>query len=195
VKWKEEGVVEQRVIIFCLALLVSALGTACQPSGTNSPATSDAANANAATRSEARSAAKPTVDEIREVLAIHDKALNDKNLDALMGTFSTDPNTVVLGTGTEERWLGPQEIRAAYTEIFKDYDPGTLQTDCQWKTGGADEGGTMAWLAATCNAKDSLQGKARDYKLNVSGTVAKQDGKWCFVVLHMSNAFQPPVTK
>lgn len=186
---------EQRVIIFCLAFLVSALGTACQPSGTNSPAASDAANANAATRSEARSAAKPTVDEIREVLAIHDKALNDKNLDALMGTFSTDPNTVVLGTGTEERWLGPQEIRTAYTEIFKDYDPGTLQTDCEWKTGGADEAGTMAWLAATCNAKDSLQGKARDYKLNVSGTVAKQDGKWRFVVLHMSNAFQPPVTK
>lgn len=186
---------EQRVIIFCLAVLMIVSGTACQPAATNPQATSNAANANAATRPEARSAAKPTVDEIREVLAVHDKALNDKNLDALMGTFSTDANTVVLGTGTEERWLGPQEIRAAYTEIFKDYDPGTLQTDCDWKTGGADDAGTMAWLAANCTAKDSLQGKPRDYKLNVSGTVAKQDGKWRFVILHMSNAFQPPVTK
>jgi hypothetical protein len=101
----------------------------------------------------------------------------------------------VLGTGAEERWVGPQEIRAAYTEIFKDYDPGTLQTNCDWKTGGSDDAGTMAWLAAICSAKDSLQGKTREYKLNVTGTVQKQEGKWHFVSLHMSNAFQPPVTK
>lgn len=185
---------KERVIILCLTALLAVVAGACQAGGTNREA-EQAASANAATRPETKTAAKPTVDEIREVLAVHDKALSDKNLDALLGTFSTDPKTVVLGTGTEERWIGPQEIRAAYTEMFKDYDPGTLQTNCDWKTGGADDAGTMAWLAASCNAKDSLQGKPREYKLNVSGTVAKQDGKWRFVVLHMSNAFQPPVTK
>jgi hypothetical protein len=113
-----------------------------------------------------------------------------------MNTFSTDASTVMLGTGAQERWMGPQGIRAAYTEIFKDYDPGTLETDCSaWKAGGADDAGTMAWLAATCNAKDSLQGKPREYKLNVSATVAKQNGQWRFVVLHMSNAYEGPVTK
>ena len=142
----------------------------------------------------ARAAATPSADEIRAVLAAHDKALNDKNVDALMTTFSTDPTTVVLGTGTEERWVGPDQIRAAYTEIVKDYDPGTLEANCDWKTGGADEAGTMAWLAASCNCKDSLKGKSRDYKLNVSGTLEKQNNKWVFVSLHMSNAFQPPVT-
>lgn len=179
----------------CLVLLLIASGAACQGSGTNQQATTESTSANSAPRAETRTVAKPTVEEIRAVLAAHDKALNDKNLDAVMSTFSTDGNTVVLGTGTEERWMGPDEIRAAYTEIFKDYDPGTLQTDCAgWKTGGADDSGTMAWLAATCNAKDSLQGKAREYKLNVSGTIARQNGQWRFVVLHMSNAFQPPVT-
>ena len=174
-------------VVFCIALSLCMFAGACQ--------TSDSTASTNASSTSATRAAKPTVEEIREVLAAHDKALNDKNLDALLGTFSTDPNTVVLGTGVEERWLGPQEIRAAYTEIFKDYDPGTLQTNCDWKTGGAADDATMAWLAASCNAKDSLQGKPREYKLNVSGTVAKQDGKWRFVVLHMSNAFQPPVTK
>lgn len=185
---------EQRVVILCAALLLIAAGAACQSSGTNRLAATETANANASSRSETN-AAKPTIDEIRAVLAAHDKALNDKNLDALLNTFSTDPKTVVLGTGTEERWVGPQEIRGAYTEMFKDYDPGTLTTDCNWKDGGADDGGTMAWLAATCNAKDSFQGKAREYKLNVSATVAKQNGQWKFVMLHMSNAFEPPVTK
>ena len=180
---------KQRVVILSLTVAIMTLMNACHAGDTSS----GAAGTNASANSQAKAAATPTADEIRAVLAAHDKALNDKNLDALMATFSSDPSTVVLGTGAEERWKGPQEIRAAYTEIFKDYDPGTLVTDCtQWKTGGADEAGTMAWLAATCNCKDSLKGKPRDYKMNVSGTVEKQNNKWVFVSLHMSNAFEPP---
>jgi uncharacterized protein (TIGR02246 family) len=175
----------------CFVFLLIATTAACQRSGTNQQATAGTASANSAPGLD-----KPSVDEIRAVLAAHDKALNDKNLDAVMNTFSTDGNTVVFGTGVEERWLGPQEIRAAYTEIFKDYDPGTLETDCaSFKTGGADEARQMAWLAATCYAQDSLQGRKRDYKMNVSATVAKQNGQWRFVVLHMSNAYEGPVTK
>jgi ketosteroid isomerase-like protein len=180
----------------CFVLLLAATTAGCGGSPTNQHASGETATANSANRSEARTVAKPTVEEIRLVLAAHDKALNEKNLDAVMNTYSADGNTVMMGTGAQERWMGPEEIRAAYTEIFKDYDPGTLQTDCAgWKTGGADDSGTMAWLAATCNAKDSLQGKTREYKLNVSGTIAKQNGQWRFVVLHMSNAYEGPVTK
>ena len=185
---------KQPLPILCLVLFMATSMLACGDN-TNKTAASGPTNSGAANPSTAKSDNKATVDEIRAVLAAHDKALNDKNLNAVMATFSADPNTVVLGTGAEERWVGPQEIRAAYTEIFKDYDPGTLQTNCDWKTGGSDDAGTMAWLAAICSAKDSLQGKTREYKLNVTGTVQKQEGKWHFVSLHMSNAFQPPVTK
>src|SRR3954451_19297933 len=66
------------------------------------------------------------VDEIRAVLAKHDKALGEKNLDSVLETFAPAPNMVVLGTSPAERWVGPQEIKVAYTEIFKDYDPGTM---------------------------------------------------------------------
>jgi ketosteroid isomerase-like protein len=195
-KGGEEQIVKQRMTVLGLALLMMASTLACQTDSTKRAATTDqATNSGASGSSSTRTDKKATVDEIHAVLAQHDKVLSDKNLDALMDTFSSDPNTVVLGTGTEERWVGPQEIRAAYTEIFKDYDPGTLQAKCDWKTGNSDDAGTMAWLAAICGAKDSMQGKTRDYKLNVSATVQKQDGKWRFVMLHMSNAFQPPVTK
>ena len=180
-----------RVIVLILTISVIAIVGGCEAGG-NREAGATTANSNAAARTEVK---KPTVDEIREVLAAHDKALNDKNLDAIMATFSSDPTTVVLGTGTEERWMGPQEIRAAYTEIIKDYDPGTFDAKCDWKTGGSNDSADMAWLAASCDCKDSLKGKARAYKLNVSGTLSKQDNKWRFVSLHMSNAFEPPVSK
>lgn len=184
---------KQKVIVLLVLVSVVSWLAACNEGRTNAPASST--NAPGSTPSTARAAATPTADEIRAVLAAHDKALNDKNLDAIMATFSTDPQTVVLGTGTEERWVGPNEIRTAYTEMIKDYDPGTLQAVCDWKTGDADDAGTMAWLAASCTCKDSLQGKPREYKLNVSGTLEKQNNKWVFVSLHMSNAFQPPVSK
>lgn len=181
-------------LLFVLAIGVVLVG--CQAGGTNK-ASESSATANSSGAADSKPApVKPSAEEIRAVLQAHDKALNDKNVDAIMETFSTDPTTVLMGTGSEERWMGPQEIRAAYTEIVKDYDAGTLDCNCQdWKTAGSDENGTMAWLAATCACKDSLGGKAREYKMNASGTVAKQNGKWKFVVLHMSNAFQPPVSK
>ena len=188
----------QRVTHLCLAISVTFLLGACQPTGTSGESGSAASNAasnNAPAKSADKTDQKAVVDEIKEVLAQHDKALSEKNLDSLMQTFSSDPNTVVLGTGPEEKWVGQQEIRSAYTEIFKDYDPNTLQSTCDWKTGGSDDDGMMAWLAAICSCKDSLQGKTREYKLNVSAALKKQDGKWRFAMLHMSNAFQPPVTK
>jgi ketosteroid isomerase-like protein len=128
------------------------------------------------------------VEEVKATLVKHDKALNDKNIEAVMSTFSTNPNTVLLGTGQGERFLGQPAIKEAYTEIFKDYDPGTLISNCDWKIGETDPAGTTAWLAATCKLQDSMKNKKREYVLNVSGALEKQGGDWRFVMLHMSNS-------
>jgi ketosteroid isomerase-like protein len=132
------------------------------------------------------------VEEVKAMLAKHDQALNEKNIEAVMSTFSTNSNTVVLGTGEGERFVGRQAIKEAYTEIFKDYDPGTLVSNCEWKTGETDAAGTSAWLAATCKLQDSMKNKRRDYVLNVSGALEKQGDSWRFVMLHMSNSPPPP---
>ena len=184
----------KRLTILCLVTSF-AFFIACAAGGTNREAAPTAAANSAAQPAAAPVDQKAVVEEVRAVLQAHDKALSDKNLDAVMDTFSTDANTVVLGTGSEEKWVGPTEIRAAYTEILKDYDPNTLTANCDWKTGGVDDSGSMAWFAAICACKDSKAGKPRAYNLNVSAGLEKQSGKWKFVVLHMSNAFTPPVTK
>jgi len=177
-----------RRLLACGAASLAMTLCACQ----SSPAAGEpVANAAPTPAPAASSSADPrVVDEIKAVLEKHDKALGEKNLDAVLETFAPAPNTVVLGTGPSERWVGAQEIRAAYTEIFKDYDPGSMKVDCEWKSGNSD--GTMAWLAATCVAKDSLKGKAREYPLNVSAAMVKQDGRWRFTMLHMSNPTSPP---
>jgi len=168
------------VAVLFAAVFLFACGESKPPEAKKSANT----NAGAAT---ANKADPKLVEEVQELLAAHDKALNDQNLDAVLATFSNDPKVVLLGTGQGERFVGTDAIRNAYTEILKDYDKGTFEPGCDWKTGGADADGKMAWLCATCAAKDSMKGVKREYVLNVSATVVKQDTGWKFIMLHMSN--------
>jgi uncharacterized protein (TIGR02246 family) len=123
--------------------------------------------------------------EMSEMLRKHDEALNKHDLEAVVSLFAPGAKTVVLGTGAGERFEGRDGIRAAYTEIFKDFDKGTSTHNCYWKQGGGTA--QMVWGAAQCKFTDSKGGKPREYELNVSGVLQKQAGKWYFVMLHYSN--------
>src|SRR5262245_18443464 len=68
--------------------------------------------------------------EIAELLRKHDEALNQHDLDGLMALYSSNPKTVLIGTGPGEKFQGIAEIRNAYTEMFKDFDKGTLNHNC-----------------------------------------------------------------
>lgn len=123
--------------------------------------------------------------QLAALLQKHDDALNQHDLDGVMSVFAPTAKTVVMGTGPGERWQGKDEIRAAYTEIFKDFDKGTSTRDCSWRTG--EISGATAWLASVCKFSDSKGGQKRDYELNVSGVFRKIGGKWYFQSLHYSN--------
>lgn len=116
--------------------------------------------------------------QIMALLQKHDEALNQHDLDGIMSVFAASPRTVVMGTGPGERWQGKDEIRAAYTEIVKDFDKGTATHNCDWKTG--EIVGATAWVASTCKFSDSKSGQKREYELNVSGVLRKIGGKWYF---------------
>jgi ketosteroid isomerase-like protein len=123
--------------------------------------------------------------DVAEMLKKHDEALNQQNLGGLLALYAPSPKTVMLGTGPGEKFQGKEEIKTAYTEIFKDFDKGTLTHSCYWKDGGGS--GTMVWGAAMCKFADAKGEKKREYELNVSMVAEKQGGKWQFVLLHYSN--------
>jgi len=123
--------------------------------------------------------------EITEMLRKHDEAMNRHDLDGLIALYSSNPKTVMIGTGPGEKFQGIAEIKSAYSEMFKDFDKGTLNHTCYWKDGRGS--GNVAWGAFMCKFSDSKGGKNREYELNVSAVVEKQGGKWQFVMLHYSN--------
>jgi hypothetical protein len=130
--------------------------------------------------------------EIRGTLQKHDKALTDQDLATVMGTYAPGPNTVLMGTGPGERWVGKEEIEDAYKHFFQDYDKGTLITECYWNSSGSN--GTMAWVMAMCKFTDSLKDKKREYGINLSVALEMLEGKWYIRTFHFSNLTggQPP---
>src|SRR5215471_7673336 len=125
------------------------------------------------------------VPQIMALLQKHDDALNRHDLDAVIEVFAPGDRTVVMGTGPNERWQGMEQIKAAYSQIFKDFDEGTMSRQCYWKTGGIS--GDLGWVATSCKFSDSKQGKARQYEVNVTGVLEKQGSRWYFASLHVSN--------
>src|SRR5262249_917708 len=125
------------------------------------------------------------VPQIMALLQKHDDAVNRHDLDTVVEVFAPGPRTVVMGTGPNERWQGMEQIREAYQQIFKAFDEGTMTRQCYWRTGGIS--GDMGWVAHTCKFSDSKQGKARQYEVNVTGVLEKQQGRWYFTSLHVSN--------
>lgn len=125
------------------------------------------------------------ISQIAAVLQKHDEALNQHDLEGVMSVFAPTDKTVVMGTGPGEKWQGKDEIKAAYTEIFKDFDKGTATHDCSWRTG--EIAGATAWIASMCKFADAKGGQKREYELNVSGVLRKIGGKWYFQSLHFSN--------
>jgi uncharacterized protein (TIGR02246 family) len=123
--------------------------------------------------------------ELAEMLRKHDEALNKHDLDGVVALFAPGNKTVVLGTGPGERFEGRDGIREAYTEIFKDFDKGSVKHNCYWKQGAGTA--QLVWGAAQCKLSDSKAGKPREYELNISGVLQKQAGKWYFALLHYSN--------
>lgn len=126
---------------------------------------------------------------LREVFEAHEKAMNAHDLPGLMKLYAPGDQAVVMGTIPQERWVGAAEIENAYGHFFEDFDAGTVERDCPWLTSEVD--GDVGWVTATCIYRDSKDGTAREFALNVSSVLQKMDGDWKLRAMHYSNPTAP----
>jgi len=114
----------------------------------------------------------------------HDKALSEHDVDAILATWVDADDSVLLGSGPGERFVGTAEIREAYENIVQDFDPYTMQSVCGWYVIGSE--GDIAWALAECDFSDAKDGTERAFPLNISAVLTKQDEAWKFRALHFS---------
>jgi uncharacterized protein (TIGR02246 family) len=124
----------------------------------------------------------PELDAIRALLKAHDEAMTSQDLKGVLATMTK--KTAIMGTGPGEIWVGPAEIKDAYEHFFKDFDKGYQEFDYQFKIGGLAS--DMGWLMASGNIKAKKDGKAFEFPINLSLTVAKNGGQWRIAAMHFS---------
>jgi uncharacterized protein (TIGR02246 family) len=124
----------------------------------------------------------PELDNIRALLKAHDEAMTNHDLPGVLATMA--PKAAIMGTGPGEIWSGPDEIKVAYEHFFEGFDKGQQEFEYQFKIGGL--GSDMGWLMASGNIKGKKGGKAFEFPINISLTVAKADGKWKIASMHFS---------
>lgn len=129
--------------------------------------------------------ADPVIQEIKAVLRQHDEAINKGDMKAVIGLYADNPDVALIGTGPGEFWKGKAAMEETYKEFFKDLKAGSFRHECPDIAAGYE--GNSAWLAASCNIRDSTQDEQiREYVMNISGVLRKDKTGWRIQTLHFS---------
>ena len=129
----------------------------------------------------------PALDAVRSLLKAHDDAMTNHDLKGVMATLTEKAS--IMGSGPGEMWVGADEIKDAYEHFFQGYDKGQQDFEYKFKHGGL--GTDMGWLMASGNIKAKKDGKAVEFPINVSLTVAKAGGGWKIASMHFSTLTGP----
>ena len=120
----------------------------------------------------------------KTVMEQHNKAFNEHDLKSIMTLYSQDPDTVLMGTGPGETYLGEEGISGAYNQFFNKFKADTLSFKYDWIAAGSK--GDMAWFAVTTTMTAAVNTEQKEIAFNMSGLLQKQKSKWRIVSLHFS---------
>jgi uncharacterized protein (TIGR02246 family) len=122
--------------------------------------------------------------EVKTVVEQHNKALNAQDLKGVMTTYASDPNTVLMGTGPGEAYVGDEAIGGAYNQLFTRFEANTVSFKYDWICAGST--GNVAWFAVTTTMEGMVNKEKKERAFNMSGTLRKEKGQWRILSMHFS---------
>jgi ketosteroid isomerase-like protein len=121
-----------------------------------------------------------------DVLAVLTKladAYTQRDLDAVMALFATDPDLTLFGTGADERRLGTDEVRA---QIQRDFDQSEA-INLQWGWYQVAALGPVAWVAAEADAHVRVEGHETIIPLRFTLVCEQYNADWRVIHAHLSS--------
>jgi ketosteroid isomerase-like protein len=122
--------------------------------------------------------------EVKAVMEQHNKAFNAQDLKGVMTTYSANANTVLMGTGPGEAYVGDEAIGGAYNQFFARFEANALSFKYDWICAGSM--GNVAWFAVTTTMEGTVNKEKKERAFNMSGTLLKEKGKWRILSMHFS---------
>ncbi|MBF0564588.1 MAG: nuclear transport factor 2 family protein [Nitrospirae bacterium] len=121
--------------------------------------------------------------EIDIMLKAFSKAYVDRDLIDVMSYYSTDQDTIAVGSNEDEKFIGPEMIKEGYLQDFlaakqlKYFDVKVLALSSY---------GNVAWLFADANVGIVTKQKTIDVKGRFTAVLKRGGSGWKFVQTHFS---------
>jgi ketosteroid isomerase-like protein len=121
---------------------------------------------------------------VKTVMEQHSQAFNAQDLKGVMTLYASNPNTVLMGTGPGEAYVGDEAIGGAYDQLFTRFEANTVSSKYDWIAVGSK--GNFAWFAVTTTMETTVNKEKKERAFNMSGTLLKEKGKWLILIMHFS---------
>jgi ketosteroid isomerase-like protein len=105
-----------------------------------------------------------------------------RDLDELLSVFAPDADVVLIGTGRDERRIGPAEIKAQAERDWAQSERSRLD----WKWHSVSAAGPVAWLAAEGLVQARVDGHDISLPIRLTSVLEKRGNRWLFVQSHSS---------
>jgi uncharacterized protein (TIGR02246 family) len=105
-----------------------------------------------------------------------------RDLDGILATLAADDDTVMYGTGADEKRIGLSEIRA---QIERDWAQ-SESTEFVFDWMSVSAAGPVAWAAADVTINVEAGGQEFALPARTTFVLEKRDGKWLIVQSHLS---------
>ena len=125
--------------------------------------------------------------EIKKMMESYREAVGKQDLAGVMQSYADGPDTVVMGTGPGELYVGKESIENAYRAFFSNFK--TEKSKITWMKSGVN--GNAAWILGTSLVTQAQKKGNNEFEMNWSAVLEKKGGEWKIVALHFSHLTSP----
>jgi uncharacterized protein (TIGR02246 family) len=119
---------------------------------------------------------------VKSVLDGVAESYKKRNLEGLLSSFAPDADTVMYGTGADEKRVGPTQIRAQAERDWSQSE--AVYLDYKWMSVSAS--GSVAWAAADVAFNLEAGGEKMSFPARTTFVLERRGNKWLIVQSHFS---------
>ncbi|MBI4297351.1 MAG: nuclear transport factor 2 family protein [Chloroflexi bacterium] len=123
---------------------------------------------------------KKTEAEVMSVWNKFNEAYARRDMTGLLALFL--PDTVVIGTGADERRIGQDEIKM---QVERDWSQSEAAS-FRWEWRSISRAGSVAWLAAEGDARIKVDGQEMSLPLRATAVLEQRAARWLLAQAHFS---------